>query len=91
MSKTSKSPASHRLSRKSSLRKNPLRIAVIGAGSIGFTRKLMQDIASVPEMADTVFAFTDISEKNLKMVASLCSRDLKFNRLPARVESSTNR
>ena len=27
----------------------PIKIAVIGAGSIGFTRRLMRDILSVPE------------------------------------------
>ena len=28
----------------------PIKIAVIGAGSIGFTRRLMRDILSVPEL-----------------------------------------
>lgn len=51
----------------------------------------MQDIASVPELRDTVFAFTDLSGKNLEMVAALCRRDLKSNKLPAKVEASTNR
>ncbi len=46
----------------------PVKIAMIGAGSIGFTRRLMRDILAVPELADTVFAFTDISERNLDMV-----------------------
>ncbi|TME14283.1 MAG: hypothetical protein E6I80_00530 [Chloroflexi bacterium] len=31
-----------------------MKIAMIGAGSIGFTRKLMHDIVAVPELADTV-------------------------------------
>ena len=35
-----------------------LKIAMIGAGSIGFTRTLMHDIVAVPELADTTFAFT---------------------------------
>ena len=47
----------------------PLKIAMIGAGSIGFTRKLMHDVLAVPELADTTFAFMDISERNLDMVA----------------------
>ncbi len=38
----------------------PLKIAMIGAGSIGFTRRLMHDILAVPEFADTTFAFMDI-------------------------------
>ena len=38
----------------------PLKIAMIGAGSIGFTRRLMGDLLAVPEFADTTFAFMDI-------------------------------
>ena len=34
----------------------PIKIAMIGAGSVGFTRRLMYDILSVPELADTQFA-----------------------------------
>jgi alpha-galactosidase len=68
-----------------------IRVAMIGAGSIGFTRRLMQDILAVPELADTTFAFTDISEQNLDMVRQLCERDITANKLPARIEATTNR
>jgi alpha-galactosidase len=64
---------------------------MIGAGSIGFTRRLMRDILAVPELAGTTFAFTDISEKNLDMVAQLCRRDIAANQLPAQVETTTDR
>ena len=37
----------------------PVKVAVIGAGSIGFTRRLMGDILMVPELQDTEFAFHD--------------------------------
>ena len=69
----------------------PIKIAMIGAGSIGFTRRLMSDILAVPELADTTFSLTDISEQNLDMVAQLCRRDIDANNLPARVESTTDR
>ena len=69
----------------------PIKIAMIGAGSIGFTRRLMRDLLFVPEFADTTFAFTDISERNLDMVAQLCKRDIEANSLPARIVSTTNR
>ena len=68
-----------------------IRVAMIGAGSIGFTRRLMQDILAVPELADTTFAFTDISEQNLNMVKQLCERDIAANKLPAKIEATTNR
>ncbi|MCC6165762.1 MAG: alpha-glucosidase/alpha-galactosidase [Caldilineaceae bacterium] len=67
-----------------------LRIAMIGAGSIGFTRKLMHDILAVPELADTTFAFMDISERNLAMVQQLCERDIRANNLPAQIVATTD-
>jgi alpha-galactosidase len=64
---------------------------MIGAGSIGFTRRLMHDILAVPELSDTIFAFTDISQSNLDMVTQLCRRDIEANGLPARVEATLDR
>jgi alpha-galactosidase len=67
-----------------------IKIAMIGAGSIGFTRRLMRDVLAVPELQDTTFAFMDVSERNLEMVAELCRRDIQYNELPARIETTTN-
>src|SRR5690242_15030060 len=69
----------------------PLKIAMIGAGSIGFTRRLMQDILAVPELRDTTFALTDLSKPNLEMVTRLCKRDIAGNKLPAKVVATTDR
>ena len=60
-----------------------LKIAMIGAGSIGFTRRLMGDLLTVPEFADTTFALTDINAQNLDMVRQLAERDIAGNGLPA--------
>ncbi len=68
-----------------------IRIAIIGAGSLGFTRKLMSDILTVPELADTTFALTDISQRNLEMIEQLARRDIKFNQLPAKIECTLHR
>ena len=68
----------------------PIKIAVIGAGSIGFTRKLMRDILAVPELVDTEFAFMDISERNLSMVTQLCEREITANNLPAKITATTS-
>lgn len=68
-----------------------IKIAMIGAGSIGFTRKLLRDLLTVPEFEDTVFAFTDISERNLDMVTQLCQRDIQASGLPARIEPTLDR
>ncbi|MBV9852034.1 MAG: alpha-glucosidase/alpha-galactosidase [Armatimonadetes bacterium] len=69
----------------------PLRIAMIGAGSVGFTRRLTQDILTAPELADTTFALTDISQHNMDMVVQLARRDIAANGLPAKIEATTDR
>jgi alpha-galactosidase len=68
-----------------------LKIAMIGAGSIGFTRRLMRDVLSVPELRDTHFALTDISAQNLEMVAELCRRDIAADKVPAKISTTTDR
>ncbi|XHR29039.1 MAG: alpha-glucosidase/alpha-galactosidase [Chthoniobacteraceae bacterium] len=68
-----------------------IKVTMIGAGSIGFTRILMQDLLAVPECADTTFALMDISELNLSMVAQLCERDIRENHLPAKIIATTDR
>ena len=72
------------------IKANPIKIAMIGAGSIGFTRKLMHDILAVPELNDTQFAFMDISQHNLDMVAQLAQRDIDANGLPATIATHTD-
>ena len=68
-----------------------LLIAIIGAGSIGFTRKLVRDILAVPELQSTHFALTDISRSNLEMVDRLIRRDIAFSKLPATVQATLDR
>lgn len=68
-----------------------IKIAMIGAGSIGFTRRLLRDVLSVPELSDTEFAFHDINQANLDRVTQLCQRDISANHLPARIEPTTDR
>ncbi|MEM1097429.1 MAG: alpha-galactosidase [Planctomycetota bacterium] len=69
----------------------PLHVAFIGAGSVGFCRRLAQDLLLVPELQDTVFSLHDINRDNLGMVAQLLKNDIKANRLPAKVRTSLNR
>jgi alpha-galactosidase len=68
-----------------------LRIAFIGAGSIGFTRKLVADLLAVPEFRDVELAFTDINARNLQMVTQLCRSDIEANGLRVRIKAGTNR
>ncbi len=68
-----------------------IKVAFIGAGSIGFTRGLVRDILAVPEFKDTRFTFTDINPRNLEMVALLCQKDIRESTLPATITSTVNR
>jgi len=67
------------------------KITFIGAGSIGFTRKLLQDLLGVPEFSGIEIAFTDINPMNLKMVTELCQRDIDSNGLDIKIKSTTDR
>lgn len=67
------------------------RIAIIGAGSLGFTKKLVQDLLKVPDFAGVEFALTDINAHNLDMVAQVVRRIVEVNGLPAKVTATTDR
>lgn len=56
------------------------KIAMIGAGSIGFTRKLVSDLLTVKEFDDLEIMLEDIDEHNLEMVYKIIKRDLKANK-----------
>ncbi|AGB44816.1 family 4 glycosyl hydrolase, alpha-galactosidase/6-phospho-beta-glucosidase [Mesorhizobium australicum WSM2073] len=67
------------------------KIAIIGAGSVGFTKKLFTDILCVPEFKDIEFALTDVSEHNLAMIKAILDRIVEANNLPTRVTATTDR
>jgi alpha-galactosidase len=69
-----------------------IKVAIIGAGSIGFTRGIVRDLLSVPEFKDAMeFAFTDISAQNLDMVYKLCKHDMEGNGVRSKITATTNR
>ena len=67
------------------------KIAFVGAGSIGFTRRLVADLLTVPEFKDIEVAFTDINPDNLRMVTQLCQRDIEENGLNIQIQSTLDR
>ena len=67
------------------------KIAIIGAGSIGFTKKLVSDILKVPEFADIEFALTDINPQNLEMSRQIVQRLIDVSNLPTRITATTDR
>ncbi len=68
-----------------------IKVAFIGAGSVGFTRRLVRDILAVKELQDTHFALHDISKHNLELVEQLIRKDIRTNDLPAKVSTSLDR
>ena len=67
------------------------KICIIGAGSVGFTKKLCSDILKVPEFEDVEIALTDINAHNLDMVEQIISRIVKVNGLSTRITATTDR
>ncbi len=67
-----------------------VRIAMIGAGSIGFTRRLMMDILAVEELRDTEFRFMDIDSRNLEMITNLCRKMIQTSGVPATIVPTTD-
>jgi len=67
------------------------KIAIIGAGSIGFTQRLVSDLFKVPEFQDIEVALTDINPDNLDMIRQIIEKIVTVNKLPARVTATTER
>jgi alpha-galactosidase len=67
------------------------KITIIGAGSVGFTKKLVSDILKVPEFEDIEIALTDINAHNLDMVAQIIRRIVDVNGLKTTVTHTTDR
>jgi alpha-galactosidase len=69
----------------------PFKVAIIGAGSVGFTKTLISDILKVPEFAAVEFALTDINPHNLDMIRQIIEQIVAVNKLPAKVTATTDR
>jgi alpha-galactosidase len=67
------------------------KICIIGAGSVGFTKKLCSDILKVPEFTGVEIALTDINAHNLEMIEQIIRRIVEVNNLPATVTATTDR
>ncbi|MBP0583327.1 alpha-glucosidase/alpha-galactosidase [Labrys sp. LIt4] len=68
-----------------------MKIAIIGAGSVGFTRTLVRDILCVPELREVEFSLTDINQHNLEMIGQILRRMIETNGFPARITTTANR
>ena len=69
----------------------PFKLCIIGAGSVGFTRKLCSDILKVPEFEGIEIALTDISQANLDMIAQILRKMIEVSGLKTKVTATTDR
>ncbi len=68
-----------------------IKVAIIGAGSLTFSRRLTRDLLMVPEFSDTHFSYTDIDPVGLERAMQLAQKDIGDTGLPATVTGSTVR
>lgn len=66
------------------------KIALIGAGSLGFGKRLMIDILSFPELADSTFSLMDINAKTLAITKASADKIVRQAKSPAKVEATTD-
>ena len=67
------------------------KIAFIGGGSFGFTRKLVKDILTFPALADCEIALMDIDEERLEYIRQACEKIVRAGKYRATVTATTNR
>ena len=69
----------------------PAKIVFIGAGSVGFTRKLVRDCLTFETMRDAEFALVDIDVGRLEMARAACQKLIDAGKYPAKVTATTDR
>jgi alpha-galactosidase len=69
----------------------PLKIAMIGAGSVVFAQRLTTDILSWPALQDATIALMDLDAARLELIGALAGRLVREQRLPARITTTTDR
>jgi alpha-galactosidase len=67
------------------------KITFIGAGSLGFTRKLVRDVLTFPLLQDATITLMDIDDERLDFAYKSCQRIVELGGYPARVEATKDR
>ena len=68
-----------------------IKVAMIGAGSVVFSKNLTGDILSYPEFKDATFSYMDIDPERLEVGANLCRKVAKVLGANPRIEATLNR
>jgi alpha-galactosidase len=67
------------------------KIAFIGAGSWGFTRKLVRDVLTFPLLENATITLMDIDPEKLDFAHRACQRIVELGQYPATVEATLDR
>ena len=67
------------------------KIAMIGAGSIVFTKTLLSDMMATPALAGCEWALMDCAEPKLRRMEAFAKRMLKENKVPGKVWATLDR
>ena len=67
------------------------KIAIIGAGSVVFTRRLMGDLLSFPALEGCHISLMDIDEERLRLVGGLADKMVRDSNVGATVETTLDR
>lgn len=67
------------------------KITFIGAGSFGFTRKLVRDILTFPNLADSTICLMDIDPKKLGFIEKAVNRIVREGNYPTKVVTTLSR
>jgi len=67
------------------------KIAFIGAGSFGFTRKLVNDVLTFPLLQDATLSLMDIDAERLDYIKRAVDRIVSEGQYPAKVEATMDR
>ncbi len=68
-----------------------IKIAFIGAGSLGFTRGLARDVLTFPLLQDATLALMDIDPERLEFAQKSVQRIIDMGKYPARVTATLDR
>jgi len=68
-----------------------IKVAMIGAGSVVFSKNLTGDILSFPEFKNATFSYMDVDRERLDVGAALCRKVAKSLGASPKIEATTDR
>lgn len=67
------------------------KISLIGAGSVVFARRLLQDVACVPELSDATVSLMDVDEQRLDVIGRFAEKLMRDTGTNIRIETTADR